>query len=179
MLEDAGYIAEQDGKWHATPAGRILARIYAERDILIAQGVRTGVWDALAPADLAGVVTALVFETKEGPASSVVPDSMRAAVKATNALAVELGERERHAGVPVTEPPDTSASTAVAMWARGEPLARVIDENLSPGDFVRLASQLLDVLDQIADVAPNPELRSCARQAFRAVRRGVVLTSIP
>jgi ATP-dependent RNA helicase HelY len=179
VLHNAGYIEQVEGRWRASAAGRVLARVYAERDIVIAEGMRSGVWAHLDAADLAGVVTSLVFETKEGPALSRLPGSMRRAAEATAAIAAEVAGREQAAGLPVTPPPDGTASAAVARWARGEDLASVLDDTLSPGDFVRLASQLLDVLDQIADVAPDPVLRATAREAFRAVRRGVVLAAGP
>ncbi|MBC7310206.1 MAG: hypothetical protein H5T81_09310, partial [Tetrasphaera sp.] len=41
-------------------------------------------------------------------------------------------------------------------------------------DFVRRCKQLVDLLDQIADAAPTPQLRATARKAVGAVMRGVV-----
>jgi ATP-dependent RNA helicase HelY len=46
------------------------------------------------------------------------------------------------------------------------------------GDFVRWMKQLVDVLGQIADAAPeNGQVRATARKAVDAVRRGVVAYS--
>jgi ATP-dependent RNA helicase HelY len=179
VLTRRGYIEEVAGRWRATPAGRILARVYAERDILVAEALRAGAWDGLGADDLAGVVTGLVFEAKEGAASSKVPGSMRRAVLATARIAADVAEIEREAGVPPTAPPDAGASASIARWAHGDTLAQVLEDVLTPGDFVRLASQLVDVLDQIADVAPSVALRSTAREALRRVRRGVVAASGP
>ncbi|HZE17281.1 MAG TPA: hypothetical protein VE197_17155, partial [Mycobacterium sp.] len=45
---------------------------------------------------------------------------------------------------------------------------------LSAGDFVRWCRQVLDLLDQVRNVAPQPELRTTAKRAIDGVRRGVV-----
>jgi ATP-dependent RNA helicase HelY len=48
---------------------------------------------------------------------------------------------------------------------------------LSGGDFVRWARQLIDLLDQVAKVAEEPVARA-ARQAVDRVRRGVVAVAV-
>ena len=48
---------------------------------------------------------------------------------------------------------------------------------LAAGDFVRWCKQVIDVLDQIAQAAPQPALRRTASAAVKAVRRGVVAYS--
>ena len=45
------------------------------------------------------------------------------------------------------------------------------------GDFVRQMRQLLDLLRQIAEVAPDPTTRDTARSAISRVDRGVVAAS--
>ena len=64
------------------------------------------------------------------------------------------------------------ATGAPQVIARLETVLR--DTDLAAGDFVRRCKQLVDLLDQIADAAPEPELRSTARRAVDAVLRGVV-----
>ena len=59
-------------------------------------------------------------------------------------------------------------------WASGHALAEVIDDTTSAGDFVRHIRQVVDLLSQIADVAPSPELRECAREACRLLDRDLV-----
>ncbi len=45
---------------------------------------------------------------------------------------------------------------------------------LSAGDFVRWCRQVLDLLDQVRNAAPDAELRATAKRAINDVRRGVV-----
>jgi ATP-dependent RNA helicase HelY len=61
---------------------------------------------------------------------------------------------------------------------RGEGLAEVIaDEELSGGDFVRNIKQLIDLLRQLGDVAPEPATAKAARDAADRLFRGVVSAS--
>ena len=63
-------------------------------------------------------------------------------------------------------------------WTKGDQLDEVLgDDELSGGDFVRQIRQLLDLLRQIAEVAPDPTTRDTARAAIRRVDRGVVAAS--
>jgi ATP-dependent RNA helicase HelY len=51
------------------------------------------------------------------------------------------------------------------------------DVDLAPGDLVRWIKQLLDLSEQIADAAGHSPLRRTAREAVKAMRRGVVAYS--
>jgi ATP-dependent RNA helicase HelY len=63
-------------------------------------------------------------------------------------------------------------------WASGDDLTDILeDEEMTGGDFVRNVKQVIDLLRQIADVAPDPETAATARAAADACRRGVVAAS--
>ncbi|MGI9642141.1 MAG: hypothetical protein ACR2N9_05100, partial [Acidimicrobiia bacterium] len=65
-----------------------------------------------------------------------------------------------------------------AGWAGGGDLVDVLDdEELTGGDFVRQVRQLMDLLHQIAGVAPSRGTKLAAREAAEALRRGVVVPS--
>ena len=51
------------------------------------------------------------------------------------------------------------------------------ETDLAAGDFVRWVKQLLDLTDQVADAAADGALRTTAREASAALRRGVVAYS--
>ncbi|MGD1111708.1 MAG: hypothetical protein ABR885_15835, partial [Mycobacterium sp.] len=62
---------------------------------------------------------------------------------------------------------DLSAALAAAdATGTGSPLLA--------GDFVRWCRQVLDLLDQVRNAAPDAELRGTAKRAINDVRRGVV-----
>ena len=60
----------------------------------------------------------------------------------------------------------------------GEGFAEVVaDEELTGGDFVRTVKQLIDLLGQIAQVAPDAATRRNAQRAADQAFRGVVADS--
>ena len=169
-----------------TPAGRQLARIWSEADLLIAECLRHGIWEPLSPAELAAAVSAVVFESRrdsEGPAG--LPDGqVREALAATSRLWADLEQDEQRHRLELTREPDTGFAWPAYRWARGESLEMVLStaatagQELSAGDFVRWCKQLLDLLDQLAAVAePGSRLARTSREAVGAVRRGVVASS--
>ncbi len=179
VLAERGYLEGEV----VTPDGERLARLWGESDLLTAECLRHGVWDALAPAELAAVVSALVYESRRdhGPMPRVPSGPVAEALAATTGLWAELEADERRHRVDRTREPDPGFAWPMHRWARGESLAAVLraaEDNgaeLSAGDFVRWCRQVLDLLDQIAGVADRGRgVGRAAVQAAAAVRRGVV-----
>ena len=71
-------------------------------------------------------------------------------------LAEELRADERRVGLRRTRRPDAGLARAVIAWARGATLDVVLDgTDIAPGDFVRNVRQLIDLVRQLAQVAPR------------------------
>ncbi|GAA5154618.1 DEAD/DEAH box helicase [Pseudonocardia eucalypti] len=166
-----------------TAHGTTLSRLWGESDLLAAECLRHDAWRGLRPAELAAVVSALVYEARRddaGPAR-VPAGPVANAMDATLRLWAELEADERRHGVSRTREPDAGFAWPVYRWANGQSLAAVLtaaEENgqeLSAGDFVRWCRQVIDLLDQLAEVADKDSpVASVAAEAVRAVRRGVV-----
>jgi ATP-dependent RNA helicase HelY len=63
-------------------------------------------------------------------------------------------------------------------WAAGGGLEDVLaDEEFTAGDFVRTAKQLIDLLRQLAKLAPQPGTAAAARAGAAAVHRDLVAAS--
>jgi ATP-dependent RNA helicase HelY len=189
LLTERGYLAQggdgppDDAGEVVTPQGERLARLWGESDLLAAECLRHGVWDGLEPAELAAVVSALVFESRRdvGPVPRVPTGPVSEALAATVRLWADLDADERRHRVDRTREPDLGFAWPMHRWARGESLSAVLtaaEQNgaeLSAGDFVRWCRQVLDLLDQIAGVAGRDSaVGRAASTASRAVRRGVV-----
>jgi ATP-dependent RNA helicase HelY len=166
-----------------TPNGTRLARLWGESDLLTAECLRHGVWDGLEPAELASVVSALVYEARRdiGPVPRVPSGAVAEALAKTVGIWSELEADERRHHVERTREPDLGFAWPMHRWARGESLAAVLtaaEQNgseLSAGDFVRWCRQVVDLLDQIADVSGRGEgVGRAAAGAVSAIRRGVV-----
>jgi len=180
LLEERGYLA--DGQ--VTDAGRVLARIWTEADLLVAECLRRGVWDGLEPAELAAAVSTVVYESRRETDETVaVPRGPVAdAIAATVKLWSELEEAEAERGVQLTREPDLGFAWPIYRWARGESLSRVLasaaEADMPAGDFVRWARQVIDLLGQIAEAAgADSQMRTTARAAMDAITRGVLAYS--
>ena len=87
-----------------TDEGRRLARIWSEADLLVAECLRAGVWRGLTAAELAAVVSTLVFEARrETPGQPAVPaGTVAAAIAEMRRIRLRLEEVESERGVPLT-----------------------------------------------------------------------------
>lgn len=173
VLEERGFV----NGWRLTAPGHTLASIYHESDLLVAESLAGGVFDGLGPVGLAGVASALAFESR-GPADGIRPPADRRVadrLAELGAWAASLRADERRLGLRRTRAPDPGMARAVVAWAEGKSLEAVLGETeVAPGDFVRTVRQIIDLLRQLGESAPRPATRDDARQAVARLRRGVV-----
>jgi ATP-dependent RNA helicase HelY len=176
VLEELGYL---DGD-EVSAAGRQLARVYNESDLLVVECLRQGLWDGLSAAELASVVSTVVFENRrpEDGTPAVPGGAVKAALDGMARLWGDLRDVEARQGLGFLREPDAGFAWASWRWAAGAELEQILqdDPDLTPGDFVRWCKQLVDVLGHVATIADEP-VRSTARASLSAVRRGVVTYS--
>jgi ATP-dependent RNA helicase HelY len=159
----------------------MLRRIYGERDLLVAESLRLGLWDGLDAPALAAMAAALVYEPRrdEGqPDERNLPHGrFREAFDATGDLWSRLDDLERDNRLPGTQPLATGLCLGMYQWAKGGRLATVLSQaDLAAGDFVRWTKQTIDLLDQLSVVADSP-VGTTARTALDGIRRGIVAYS--
>jgi ATP-dependent RNA helicase HelY len=167
-----------------TPRGRHLTRIYTDMDLVAAEALRAGTWSGLGPAELASALSVLVFEARR-PDDEAAPrlpgGAAQRAIEGTIRLWADLDGLEKEHRLDYLREPDLGFAWAAWRWAEGDELDDVLGvTGLAAGDFVRWVKQLLDLTDQVADAAGSlgdTDLRGTARQASRALRRGVVAYS--
>jgi ATP-dependent RNA helicase HelY len=176
VLEAWGYV---DG-WALTPAGQRLARTYHEADLLVAESLQTGLLDGLDAPSLAAVASVFTYEARgQNEGAAVFPTSHTKELwEAIEHLAGELNSAEEEAGLPLTRPPEPGFMTLAYGWAAGDDLETLIEgAEVSGGDFVRNVKQLVDLLRQLGEVAPDPLTAATARAASDRLFRGVVAAS--
>ena len=180
ILESWGYL---DG-WSLTDAGKILARLYSETDLLLAESVREGMFDGLDPPEMAALTSCFTYERRGSDGAPPVPPARWPSSKLAqrsrriDRLRRDLARTEAEAGLPETRQPDPGFTPYAYEWASGDDLGRVLDDDeLTGGDFVRHIKQCIDLLRQIAEVAPEPATRAAAHGAADACHRGVVVAA--
>ncbi len=171
-----------------TNDGKLLARIYSESDLLVAECLRSGAWAGLKSAELAGVVSSVLYESRgsDGPGAPLGAETptprLRQALMQTARLSAELRADEQTHRIAQSREPDDGFVPVIYRWARTGDLAAALaaaeaagsGAPLSAGDFVRWCRQILDLLDQVRNAAPDPDVRATAKRAINDIRRGVV-----
>jgi ATP-dependent RNA helicase HelY len=182
VLAELDYVTRAaDGRTSLTTAGRTMRRIYGERDLLVAESLRLGIWNELDAASLAALACCFVYEPRRdeaGPGEQrLARGPFRTALGETQDLWQRLDDVERAHHLPGSEAIATGLAQAMHSWSRGVALDRVlIEADLAAGDFVRWAKQTIDLLDQLSLVA-DAGVGSVARKALDSVRRGIVAYS--
>ena len=195
VLLELGYLEPADGsasdgdgtegrrrrELRVTLDGRLLRRIYGERDLLVAECLRRGVWDKLDAPGLAALVATLVYQPRrEGSDAGegrLPRGAFPAALDATDDIRAELAVLEERHRLPEGAPLSPGLALATQRWAQGGSLDGVLrDADLPAGDFVRWMKQAIDLLDQISLVAEGETGRR-ARSAIDQIRRGIVAYS--
>ena len=166
--------------WELTDKGQILTGVYNESDLLVVEALERRLFDDLSPADLAAVCSSLVYETRGPEAPELVHLPTKASEEAWKALIKlwkQIRRDEDKRALELTREPDPGFAEQAYMWATGAPLDDVLGEDDAPGDFVRSVKQLVDLLKQLADVAPAGPLARTIDEAIKGLHRGVVAYS--
>jgi len=185
ILDVWGYVED----WTLTDAGRRLTRIYHECDLLVAHALGDGLFDDLDPSSLAALASSFTFharrvsshrgsEAGEQPPVWFPSGKVQRKWLELERLTSDLNGAEAAAGLPLTRSPDPGFFAAAHGWASGDDLADVIaDEVVTGGDFVRNIKQLIDLLRQLAVIAPDKRTADAAGEAADRLFRGVVAAS--
>ena len=173
VLVDFDYVDD----WTLTTKGELLTGIYNESDLLVVEALQERLFDELEPAELAGLISTLVYETR-GPeleTTTYLPTkAMAQAWRRLMKLWRRINDEEQRRGVELTREPDAGFAERAYLWARGLDLEEVLEEDDAPGDFVRATKQLVDLLRQIEDISEADPLKETVRGAIAGLHRGVV-----
>ena len=167
--------------WTLADSGHRLAGVYHESDLLVAEALTARHFDGLDEPSFAGLLACLTYEHRGGD----VPVEPRWPTKALRHSWSRL--RETHESLVETEitclgrartrPPDGGFAAAAYAWTSGAGLSRVLDDDTTPGDFVRNVKLVCDLARQVARVADNPATASTALGVAKRMFRGVVAAS--
>lgn len=156
VLEHLGHLRADEhapDRWIVTASGKLLQRIYGERDLLVAECALDGLFDGLSAPEIAMACSVFVYEPRRAAESEV---HLTVSARATHVID-QIGEHWRSInllfydfGLPQSEPPHAGLASAMYAWADGVEIAEVLGrEGILVGDFVRWTKQTIDLLDQL------------------------------
>ena len=169
MLERFGYIDNQ----HITPAGKLLSKIYGETDFLVAEVIRSGMLEALSPAELVSVVSCFQFEARKESEPKIPRGAVAEVLTQVMEKRRQIHEEELDLRLEPLRDPDFGFCWASHRWASGHSLSAILKgTELTVGDFVRSMKQIIDLMRQIG--IASPELEPVVSEALRRIDRGVI-----
>ena len=177
VMSKMGFIKEHE--WVLTEDGKTLSRIFHESDLLVVEALRSGLFDGLSAAELAGLVSAIVYEYRgvdEPPPPWFPTSELQERFRRLESLSLQIDTIEGEFGLAVHRPPDAGFLAIAHGWCSGVELADLVDDgDIAGGDIVRNLRQVIDLCRQIGDVVSDPDVRTVAREAVSHCTRGVVL----
>ncbi len=171
VLTHLGYI----GGEKPLEQGKILAKIYAESDLLLTETIKNGVLDSLSAPELVAVVSSVIYESRgsENYSPKMPHQNVANALAAITSIWAQLEDIEEDFGVKTQREPDFGFAFASFKWASGHSLSHILKgSDMTVGDFVRNIKQLIDLLTQISGA--SDKLRPTCREAIKKIDRGVV-----
>ena len=180
LLIELEYLDDSVEDLQVTESGKMLARIYGERDLLVAEALRSGIWDKLDAPGLAAIAASLVYEPRrddENFEPRSPKGSFSEAFTRTQILWEELESLAKKHKLQRSSRLEMDLSYAIHRWCTGAKLDLVLESaDLLPGDFIRWCKQIIDLLEQLAKAADGP-IANKARDAVDQVKRGIVAYS--
>lgn len=168
-----------DDDFHLTEAGVMLQSVYNERDLLVVECLRRGVFDHLSVPDLAGALSVCLAENRTGGLSRLIPaEASRGLASSLEAMArlnFEISSLQQEHYLDVYPPLETDLLTGVVAWAKDRSLGECLELSaMSAGDFVRAIRQVIDLADQLRKLDLDPALHANIRAVITKLKRGVV-----
>ena len=180
LLIELDYLDSSDQDLLVTESGKMLARIYGERDLLVAEALRLKIWDNLDAPSLAAMAAALVYEPRrddENFEPRAVKGNFQQSFTNTQLLWDDLENLAKKHKLPRSSKLEMDLSYPIHRWATGAKLDLVLESaDLLPGDFIRWCKQIIDLLEQLAKASEGP-ISTKARDAVDLVKRGIVAYS--
>ena len=169
ILDKFGYINNDA----IAQSGKMLAKIYGETDLLIAESIQAGVFNQLSPADLVAVISSCIYESRNEEAAKVPRGEVQNALAIISKIYGKIHEAESDLNLEPMRAPDFGFCWASHKWASGHSLTSILKgSDLTVGDFVRSMKQIIDLLRQLRAAAPD--LQVVIDQALAKIDRGVI-----
>lgn len=146
-------------------------------ELLITELVFKNALTALAPCEIAALLSALVFHQKTNVEPELIA-SLKKGCKVMEEVQQSIIVVERENGVDPIEPLNFGLVQVVYEWARSEPFAKIMElTDVQEGIIVRCIQQLNETLRYVKNAAViigDPVLKEKMEEASTAIKRDIV-----
>lgn len=170
LLSELGYV--EAGR--LSSVGRLILKIFAESDLLLAEAIRKEIFDSCTPDQLPTLLSGILFEGRRDERQIPrLPKQIEPKVREIAVLWNRIASMEEERGIRTQREPDYSMCWNVHRWSNGATIATIMRESdISVGDFVRHIKQIIDLLIQLREAAPG--LSEKIERALELIDRGLI-----
>lgn len=176
LLRENEYLFGDDLK--LTSKGKLLSRMYAEADLLLAEAIDADLLSNLSTSQFGALLSCFVYESRDeiDIYRYKYPDKLISTrVVAINNILSEIHRQEKQNKIPLTRDLNPGFSHAIGSWINGANLDQVLFESdLQPGDFVRWCRQVIDIASQLVHDTVPKQVKDNARKVIDETMKGVV-----
>jgi ATP-dependent RNA helicase HelY len=176
LLNEINYIEIQGDRVQLKKQALILKEIHSDQDLLTAETINKNLLNDLTVEELPAVLSSFIYQPRrdEYEIPGNMNSKLRERAKEISTLANDLINLETKYKLEYVRLPHFGVAEQIRRWAQGESLQKILkNSDLAPGDFVRVAKQVTDLLRQIAKLKIEP-ISGIARIAVNKINRGVV-----
>jgi superfamily II RNA helicase len=171
VLAVFGYLDYEAEK--VTDRGRWLADLHIDRPLLVGEALESGLFNSLAPKQLAGIMAALTADEDRDYGELELDDDIVTSLSRFEDVGFKVSAEEWKHGVEPAPDLNFSAAGAAVHWANGAVWSEIVRETRAEeGDLFRMFSRTGEALLQIAGLRrSHPQAAEMASAVAETVLR--------
>jgi len=171
VLAVFGYLDYEAEK--VTDRGRWLADLHIDRPLLVGEALESGLFNSLAPKQLAGIMAALTADEDRDYGELELDDEIVTSLSRFEDVGFKVSAEEWKHGVEPAPDLNFSAAGAAVHWANGAVWSQIVRETRAEeGDLFRMFSRTGEALLQIAGLRrSHPQAAEMAAAVAETVLR--------
>ena len=171
VLAVFGYLDYEAEK--VTERGRWLADLHIDRPLLVGEALESGLFNSLAPKQLAGIMAALTADEDRDYGELELDDEIVTSLSRFEDVGFKVSAEEWKHGVEPAPDLNFSAAGAAVHWANGAAWSQIVRETRAEeGDLFRMFSRTGEALLQVAGLRrSHPQAAEMAAAVAETVLR--------
>jgi ATP-dependent RNA helicase HelY len=171
VLAIFGYLEYEQEK--VTDRGRWLADLHIDRPLLVGEALENGLFNSLAPKELAGIMAALTADEDRDYGELELDDDVVTSLSRFEDIGFKVSAEEWNHGLEPAPELNFSAAGAAVRWAGGTEWSQIVRETRAEeGDLFRMFSRTGEALLQIAGLhRSHPQAANMAATVAEMVLR--------